>query len=701
MKITTQKIRPLCALALITAATEIAGIRLLAAEAKTTQMAPFNVAAEFGVDGLRIQNSQSVLNQYLLEQHGVAQLQDMAGLAPNLGTSNSDTRGFGDVISLRGVTNSIFFSSPAIGLVIDDVPSGSVSSYPSSLLNIESFTVKAGAQSTDYGRNAPGGVIDIKTRTPGATHQGKVLLDYGSYKYSALQASFDGPLNDKVGYSASVGLSEHEGYITNTFKNRSADDRRSVAGRGALYWEAADQLHVRFGLTMEKASDDATRLTSLFSPDPFKVASDNNGATKVERLQLSLQAKKTFAWGTMTVTTSSQEWDLDPSINDLDLSPLPLASSNVTQSEKFSTQEIRFESAPGAQRTQWRAGAFHSDSAINGDAKRVFVVAPSAYVPPNFVQTERSVFAIGQKTLAAYANLDQPLAPKTTLKLGARVERSESDLDRTKVASNSLGFPSPQDPRLARSQSNIDLSASAGVVHSVSSSLNLQAKTSIAHKPEGYSGFTGNPLLARFDGEQIWATEAGVTFGPPKGRFGGSVLAFWNAIDNDQFERTVPNSTDFVVVNAAKVIARGFEAKFMWSPVEKVWWDFQAGYTSATFDDHRDASGTRVNDKHVPFIPTYTLRTGVTVDFGQGWSANASYAAVGKTYYDERNTSTFAQRAYGLVNAQLRYRFDRYTVAVYGQNLFDQDHYRFINPEIFAGSPGAPRRFGIQLSFVY
>ena len=155
------------------------------------------------------------------------------------------------------------------------------------------------------------------------------------------------------------------------------------------------------------------------------------------------------------------------------------------------------------------------------------------------------------------------------------------------------------------------------------------------------------------------------------------------------------------MVNAAKVIARGFEAKFMWSPVEKVWWDFQAGYTSATFDDHRDAFGTRVNGKHVPFIPTYTLRTGVTVDFGQGWSANASYAAVGKTYYDERNTATFAQRAYGLVNAQLRYRFDHYTVAVYGHNLFDQDHYRFINPEIFAGSPGAPRRVGIQLSFVY
>ena len=57
--------------------------------------------------------------------------------------------------------------------------------------------------------------------------------------------------------------------------------------------------------------------------------------------------------------------------------------------------------------------------------------------------------------------------------------------------------------------------------------------------------------------------------------------------------------------------------------------------------------------------------------------------------------------AYGIINAQLRYRFDNYTVAIYGQNLSDQRYSQFINPEIFAASPGAPRRVGIQLSFVY
>src|SRR5215213_497405 len=177
-------------------------VSLMGAEAPTTKMAPFAVESEFGVDGLRIQNSQSVLNEHLLEQHGVAQMQNIAGVAPNLFISNSDSRGFGDVLALRGSANSIFFSGPSIALYVDDVPSGSVSSYPSTLLNIETLTVKAGPQGTDYGRNAPAGVIDIKSRLPGNKHQGSILLDYGSYDSRAVQLAFDGPVGAKAGYSA-------------------------------------------------------------------------------------------------------------------------------------------------------------------------------------------------------------------------------------------------------------------------------------------------------------------------------------------------------------------------------------------------------------------------------------------------------------------------------------------------------------------
>ncbi|MEO6244235.1 MAG: TonB-dependent receptor, partial [Opitutaceae bacterium] len=641
-----------------------------AAEGNATVMSPFKVESEFGVDGLRIQNSQAVLNAYQLEQRAVVQLQDVTGLAPNLATSNSDTRGYGDVLSLRGITNSIFFTNPSVALSVDDVPGGSVSSYPSGLLGVESFVVKAGPQGTDYGRNAPGGVIDIKTRVPGARHQGALLLDYGSFNYSALQAAFDGPIGKQFGYSASVGLADREGFITNTTKKITADDRRSVAGRGALFFRPDEKTQLRAGIVVERIRDDAGRLTSLFSPDRFAVASDLNGTTKIERLQFSLQAKRKFDAGTLIATTSRQTFDVDPSATDLDLSPLPLAFSRVVQHEKTWTQEVRFESTPGADKAQWRAGLFYLNTDNAGNALRQFVVPPSTFVPPNFVQTERTIADLGQDNLAVYANLDQPIARQTTLKAGVRLERNESDISRTKAATNSFGFPAPQDAPLVVSQKSARASASVGVVHVLSDSLNVQARTSLARRPEGYSAFTGSPTLARFTDEKQWASEIGLTFGAPKGRFGGSILGFWSKIDGYQFERTVPGSTDYVVINAKEVSSRGFEAKFMWSPVERVWWDFQAGYTSARFENHRDSLGLSVNGKRVPFVPSGTVSTGVTVDFGQGFSVNASYIGVGRTYYDERNTAMFSQRNYGIANAQLRYRFDQWTVAVYGQNLF-------------------------------
>jgi iron complex outermembrane receptor protein len=673
--------------------------QLSAAEPKPTVMSPFTVEAEFGVDGLRIQNSQAVLNSFLLEQHGISQLQDVTGAAPNLATSNTDTRGFGDVLALRGITNSIFFTAPAIALVVDDVPGGSVSSYPSSLLAIDSFVVKAGPQGTDYGRNAPGGVIDIKTRTPGSQHRGKLSVDVGSFQSRAVQAAFDGPLSEQIGYSASIGVRDREGYLTNTLQKRTADDQRSVAGRGALHVRFDDRTQLRFGVLFEQAEDDANRLSSLFSPDRFAVSSDLNGETAIDRLQFSFQVRRTFDWGVMTATTSTQTFDVDPSLTDLDLSPLPLAFSRVVQNEELWTQEVRFESNPGSSSTRWRAGLFYLDSEVDGNALRQFLVPPSAFVPPNFVQTERTLSTLGQTNLAAYANLDHALSKQTTLKLGARLERAESELDRTKVATNSFGFPSPQDAPLQRSQASTYGSVSAGATHAWSESFSLMARTSLAQKPEGYSAFTGSAALARFDDERQWASEVGVTFGPPQGRFGGSLLAFWTQVDGYQFERTVPNSTDFVVVNAQEVAARGLEAKFMWNPVDRVWWDFQAGYTRATFENHRDASGVRVDGKSVPYVPRMTLRTGVTVDLGGGFSGNVSYAAVGETQYDERNTATFAQKRYGIASAHLRYRHDRWTVAVYGHNLFEKEYYQFINPEIYAGAPGAPRRFGVQLSY--
>jgi outer membrane receptor protein involved in Fe transport len=666
--------------------------------APATVMSPFKVGAE---DILRVQNSSTLHNAYLLEQHGVGQLQDIAGIAPNLSISNSDSRGFGDVIALRGLANTIFFSGPSVALYVDDVPGGSVSSYFSSLLSIASLQVKAGPQGTNFGRNGAAGVIDIRTREPGARHQGRLLADYGSFDALALQAAFDGPLSNRAAYSLSLGALRRDGYIDNTFLRRSADDRSSSSVRGYLYFQPDATLRLCVGALLEKVDDDAPRLSSLASRDPFKVASDLNGRTQLDRQQYSLQARKKFSFGTLTATTAWQYYDLDPAITDLDLNPFPAATSRVTQTEKTFTQEVRLDVEPGADKSRLRAGLFFFDSKIDSTAVRSFIVPPSAFVPPNFVQTERTTYGIDQGNLAAYASYEQPVTERLKFDVGARLEHSTSDLVRNKASSNNLGFPTPADPRLATDRREQAMSGSAGLRLALADGVGLHARTALAHRPPGHSGFTANPALAAFKSEQSFANEAGVTFAAPQGRVGAGLVGFWTDIKDHQFERTVPGSTDYVVVNAAKVRACGVEAKLMWQATDQVWFDFQAGYNDTAFRSHRTATGASARGKRVPFVPESTLRAGVTVDFGGGFSGNASYAAVGRTYYDERETAATAQSRYGLVNAQLRYRHGQWAATLYGQNLGDKNYYQFINPEIFAGSPGAPRRWGVQVSFEY
>ncbi len=688
-------LRPRLASLIALAASLAAGSR--AAEPATV-MSPFKVGAE---DILRVQNSATLLNAYLLEQHGVGQLQDITGIAPNLSISNSDSRGFGDVIALRGLANTIFFSGPSVALYVDDVPGGSVSSYSSSLPNLTSFLVKAGPQVTAYGRNAPAGVIDIHTREPGARQSGRIVADFGSYNERSLQAAFDGPISGKVGYALSLSTLNRDGYIDNTTLKRRDDNRSSGSARGYLFFNPDATLRLRLGVFVENVDDDATRLSSLLSPDPFKVGSDLAGRTQLDRQQYSFQARKKLSFGTLTATTSWQHYDLDPAITDLDLSAFPLASSRVAQEEKTWTQEIRFESEPGADKSQLRGGLFFFDSTTDSTAVRSFIVPPSTFVPPNFVQTERTVYSIGQRNLAAYASYEQPVAGDLVWDVGARLEHSNADIDRTKTSSNNLGFPSAPDARLVAGKRAEEFSASTGLKLTLADGLTLHARTAVAHRPPGFSGFTANPALAAFKPERMWANEAGIAFGAPKGRFGAGLVGFWNDIRDHQFERTVPGSTDYVVVNAQKVRARGVEAKVMWRAAEQVWVDFQAGYNDTTFRSHRTATGLSANGKRVPFVPESTLRTGVTMDFGGGFSGNASYGLVGKTYYDERQTASTTQRRYDTFNAQLRYRHGQWATTLYGQNLADKHYYQFINPEIFAGSPGAPRRWGVQVSFEY
>lgn len=659
------------------------------------------IKSEYQFNDLEVELSRSDLNENLLGIYGSNQLQDLSGLAPNLFTSHSDTRGFGDVISMRGSANSLFFSPPSVALYVDDVPQGSVASYPGELLNIGYVSILSGPQSTSFGRNATAGIINIHTRVPGDEQRGALQLEYGSFDSRIARVLFDGPMSNGAAYSASLGYSARDGYIDNIVSGKSEDDRESFQGRVNFYMNPSEDTQIRFGVFAESVNDGATRLSSLWSPDPFEVSSNVEGVTKLDRRQLNFQMKKLMETGLLIATTSYQDWDLDPSLTDLDLSALDFGFSKVIQDEELWTQEIRFESEPVANGVVWTTGLFFLDSTTNGDATREFPVPPGDFVPPGFVQTERTQFETEHTNIAGYLNGDMPITETVVFNMGARIDSNDSSIYRIKEASNNFGFPSPPEPMVNEDQSETEWSATAGFTVEVNENVDLIARGSISTKPEGYSGYTANPNFLSFDSEHMTSLEAGINFESSDGLVSGSLVAFANDTDDYQFERTVPFSTDFVVVNADEVSATGLEGKLVFNPVEGLFFDFQGGFSNAEFDKHFDSLGMDVSGNHVPFIPEYTVRSGIRYESGSGFFGSTSYTAFGKTYYNEQNDVTFAQSAFGVWDLQLGYRKNNFTISVFGRNLTDESFYQFINPEIQAGSPGAPERFGLRIDFIY
>ncbi|MFP6896819.1 MAG: Plug domain-containing protein, partial [Roseibacillus sp.] len=137
---------------------------------------------------------ETTLSPEDLERFGVETLEDLSMLAPNLHFVDSDTRGYGNIISMRGLSNTLFFGPAAVGLYVDDVPFGDAFNYSSNLLRLESARVHHGPQGASFGRNASAGLMELSTMQTTDTWKLGGSVEYGSYNSRAVTGYSSGPL---------------------------------------------------------------------------------------------------------------------------------------------------------------------------------------------------------------------------------------------------------------------------------------------------------------------------------------------------------------------------------------------------------------------------------------------------------------------------------------------------------------------------
>jgi iron complex outermembrane receptor protein len=184
----------------------------------------------------------TAINSEKLDKLGVVDVKQLDAMAPNLdiGTATEDSNAVR--VTLRGVGQGTLdgASDPGVALHVDGVYLGRASALTQDLMDIDRVEVLRGPQGTLYGRNAPGGAINIITAQPNPTESFATDVLVGNYNEERVRASVNMPLTDNLLSRVAVFSDTHDGYLQNLYPGgRNPDDKDSHGGRAQLLFTDA------------------------------------------------------------------------------------------------------------------------------------------------------------------------------------------------------------------------------------------------------------------------------------------------------------------------------------------------------------------------------------------------------------------------------------------------------------------------------
>lgn len=312
----------------------------------------------------------SVLSAETVENTGAFNVQRLTQLQPTLQFFSQNPRNTS--INIRGIGAPLGLTNDGIeqgvGIYIDQVYYNRVAASTLDFIDIERIEVLRGPQGTLYGKNTTAGAINITTRAPSFTFEGRGEITVGNYNFKQAKASISGPITDDIAARLSIASTDRRGTIFNVATNQWIQGLDNLGIRGSVLWRPTDtldltfsgdfnlqdpvccaQIYARVGATQRPLNRQFAALAAAFgyappSTDAFDRLTDVDAplAARNEHGGLSLRAEWDVGGGTLTSVTAWRYWDWGPA-NDRDFTGLPIttASNNPTKQDQY-TQELRY-----------------------------------------------------------------------------------------------------------------------------------------------------------------------------------------------------------------------------------------------------------------------------------------------------------------------------------------------------------------------
>jgi len=630
---------------------------------------------------LQLPNSVSVINSFAIEQRGAQNLEDILALAPNVNFTTGASRG--RFIQIRGIGERSEFQAPiinSVGIIADGIDFTGIATGISTL-DVQQVEVLRGPQGTLYGANALAGLINVVSNKPTETFYGKVTAAVEDFGGRELSGVISGPTSDASGYRLAVKHYQSDGFTEAVFLGR--DDTNNIdetTARATFNTKVNENLNLDFKVYLADIDNgyDAFSLSNTRVTD-----TDEPGFDRQETVSASVSAQYAINNNLQLETNLSvSQSDLDYAFDedwsnificentacDSDLLGFDLFFSSFDRYQRDNdntTVDLRLVSN-GNESVNWVAGLYLRDQSI--DLERTY--------------TFQDFFTSNLETtnLAVYGQAEITLNNSWSLTSGLRLERRELDYQ-----DNFGGIASP-DETLWGGRIALEYQAESGAFY--------YGLISRGYKAGGFNLEGSLSLDEReFDTETLINYELGFKQRFFDGRLSLQTSLFYQDRSDIQVDQSIVRSvatgeiggvcpcsfTDFTA-NAASGSNSGLELELDWAANERLNLFATLGLLDTQFDEFLSFDHIEANrDNGIAFdlagreqaqAPSYTAVIGGQYALTETLSIGGSIEAKDDFLFSNSHEGT--SDAYELLNLELSYQTDNWSIALYGKNLTNE-----------------------------
>ena len=688
----------------------------------------------------------TLIDALMAEQNRITALKDASEIVPNFYIPDYGSRMTSSVY-VRGLGARI--DQPVVGMNVDNVPVMTKEGYDFEMVDIERIEILRGPQSTLYGRNTMGGVVNIYTLSP-FNYQGvRIGAEYGSGNAIKARASVYQKIMPDLATAVSAYYTHSSGLFENLHTGRMCDSEQQGGGRFKLAWRG-ERLKIEntlaFSLTEQGGYPYAYAGEDILGENGETIIANGeiryNDPCGYERVEVSDGVTVRYDTPKFSLSSiTSYRYHDDKMTLDQDFTPLSYFTLVQARKEHTATQEVVIRSKEEGQRYNWLCGVFgffkQTDMHAPVQFKRTGIeeliiknASGTSGIPLTFDNEELlfdSRFDMPTWGVAAYHESSLTLG-KFLLTAGVRVdyERARLDFDCQSDAQGKFGI-TPITPDIYRGRLHNDFFE---ILPKVTATVRFDARNSLyASVSKGYKagGFNTQMFsevqqarlmkqmgvamhrlsideIVAYKPEYSWNYEVGVHTATADGRFVAEAAIFYiNCRDQQLTVFPEGQTTGRMMTNAGKTRSFGGEISAKASPFKNFDVSLSYGYTNARFVEFRSGKSDYAG-QYVPYAPQHTAaaRVNYQIDIPTRWLERivlgVGYKGVGPIYWNEENT--LRQNYYSLLDCSVRFAGPHYAIELWGRNLANTEyavfHFESISHPFL--QMGRPRTFGVTLS---